>query len=171
MGTSWISRKRRNLRKGGGGGAWSRKGGGVWPPLPTMQRNNRCQQIDMPLLNILQKFITKPQSMSINWYAFTKYTTKIYSTVTIHVNKLILPPFSPFDIKCKIPYLKWKASGNVFLGHLGGWVFHIFPRLHSIMYVCVCVSMCVWRVGDDPWYFLGFWWIILQYSIQALCNI
>ena len=81
--------------------------------------------------------------MSINWYAFTKYTTKIYNTATIHVNKLILPPFSPFDIKCKIPYLKWKASGNVFLGHLGGWVFHIFPRLHSIMYVCVCVNVCV----------------------------
>ena len=27
----------------------------------------------------------------------------------------------------------WKTSENVFLGHLRGWVFHIFPRLHSIM--------------------------------------
>ena len=89
MGASWISRKRRNLRKGGGGGGvWSRKGG-VWPPLPTMQRNNPYQQIDMPLLNILQKFITKPQSTSINWYALTKYTTKIYNKATIDVNKLI----------------------------------------------------------------------------------
>ena len=71
----------------------------------------------------------------IKWFcAFTKYTTKIYDKATIHVNELILTPFSPFDIKCKI---MWKTSGIVYSGHLGGWVFHIFPRLHSIMCVCV----------------------------------
>ena len=26
-----------------------------------------------------------------------------------------------------------KIPGNVFLGHVGEWVFHIFPMLHSIM--------------------------------------
>ena len=29
--------------------------------------------------------------------------------------------------------LIWKTSENVFLGHLGEWVFHIFLRLHSII--------------------------------------
>ena len=33
---------------------------------------------------------------------FTKYTTKIYNNATIYVNELILTPFSPFDVKCKI---------------------------------------------------------------------
>ena len=51
------------------------------------------------------------------WFcAFTKCTKKIYSKATIQVNKLILTPFSPFDIKCEILNLTWKASGNVFLG-------------------------------------------------------
>ena len=43
----------------------------------------------MPLLNILQKFIAQQQSTSINWYALTKYTTKIYNKATIDINKLI----------------------------------------------------------------------------------
>ena len=39
----------------------------------------------------------------IKWlYAFTKYTTKIYSKTTTYVNELILTPSSPFNIKCKI---------------------------------------------------------------------
>ena len=46
-------------------------------------------------------------------------------------NELILTPFSPFDIKRK--KCNAKNSGKVFLGHLGERVFHIFPRLHSIM--------------------------------------
>ena len=29
--------------------------------------------------------------------------------------------------------LMQKTTGNVFLGHQGGWVFHIFPKLHSII--------------------------------------
>ena len=33
---------------------------------------------------------------------FTKYTTKIYNNATIYVNELILTPFSPFNVKCKI---------------------------------------------------------------------
>ena len=68
---------------------------------------------------------------------FTKYTTKIYNKATIYANELILALFSPFDIKCKILTLMWKTSGILFLGHLGGWVFHIFPRLHLIMCACV----------------------------------
>ena len=73
----------------------------------------------------------------IKWFcALTKYTAKIYNKATIHVNKLILTPFSPFGIKCKILNLIWKTSGNVLLGHLAGCVFHIFPRLRSIMSVC-----------------------------------
>ena len=27
----------------------------------------------------------------------------------------------------------WKNSGNEFFGHLGGWVFNIYPIMHSIM--------------------------------------
>ena len=76
----------------------------------------------------------------MKWFcAFTRYTTKIYNKATIYVNKLILTPFPPFGIKCEILNLIWKHSANVLLGHLGGWVFHIFPRLHSIT--------SVWCVG------------------------
>ena len=45
----------------------------------------------------------------------------------------ILTPFSLFDIKFKNPNLTRKTSGDLFLGHLGEQVFHIFPRLHLIM--------------------------------------
>ena len=70
----------------------------------------------------------------IKWLcAFTKYITKFDNKAPIHVNELILTAFSPFEIKCKI----LKTSGIIFIGHLGGWVFHIFPRLYSIMCVCV----------------------------------
>ena len=51
----------------------------------------------------------------------------------IYASELILNPFSPFDSKCKKISLMQKTSWNVFLGHLGGWAFHIFPRLHSVM--------------------------------------
>ena len=38
----------------------------------------------------------------IKWLCvFTKFTAKKYNKATIYVNKLILAPFSPFDIKCK----------------------------------------------------------------------
>ena len=70
--------------------------------------------VSLPLLNILE--------------------TKIYSKATIYVNEPILNPFSSFDIKCKKLNLMWKTSEDVILGHLGGWVFHIFPRLQSIMW-------------------------------------
>ena len=70
-------------------------------------KSNGC----VPLRNI-QKCITKPQSTSMS------------SSLT---------PFSPFDTKCGKLNLMQKTSGNVFLGILGEWVFHIFPRLHSIM--------------------------------------
>ena len=69
-------------------------------------KSNGCE----PLLNILQK----------NYKA------------TICINKLITS-FSPFDIKCIKLNLMQKTSGNVFLRHLRGRVFHIFPRLHSVM--------------------------------------
>ena len=49
-----------------------------------------------------------------------------------YANELILATFSPFAIKCKKLNLLWN-SGNVFLGHLRVWVFHIFPTLHLIM--------------------------------------
>ena len=29
--------------------------------------------------------------------------------------------------------LMWKNSGNLFLGHLAKWFYHVFPMLHSIM--------------------------------------
>ena len=66
----------------------------------------------------------------------------------------IITLFSSFDINCKILTLMWKTSGILFLGHLGGWVFHIFPRLHLIM--CVCLG------GWNPYYFLEVSWIMLQ---------
>ena len=75
----------------------------------------------------------------------------------------IITVFSSFDINCKIFTLMWKTPGIVFSGHLGGWVFHIFPRLHLIMWVCLG--------GWNPYCFLEVLWIMLQYSIQALCNI
>ena len=65
----------------------------------------------------------------IKWLcAFTKQTAKIYNKATIHVNELILIPFSPFVINYKILTLLWKTSGNVFLRHLGGWFFLYFSE-------------------------------------------
>ena len=32
---------------------------------------------------------------------YLMHYTKIYNKATIYVNKLILTPFNPFDIKCK----------------------------------------------------------------------
>ena len=52
--------------------------------------------------------------------------------------------------------LKRKTIGNVFLGHLGESVFHIFLKLQSII------------GGVCPQYLLEFLWIILQDSIQSL---
>ena len=46
-------------------------------------------------------------------------------------------------------------SGYAIVGHLGEWVFNIFPRLHS-------------NVGGAPLYFLEFLWIMLQYSNTQL---
>ena len=40
----------------------------------------------------------------------TKYNTKVYNKTTIHVNELILTPFSPFDITVNAKYLKRKTS-------------------------------------------------------------
>ena len=75
----------------------------------------------------------------------------------------IITLFSSFDINCKILTLIWKTSAILFLGHLGGWVFRIFPRLQLIM--CVCLGE--WK----RYYFLEVSWIMLQYSIQGRCNI
>ena len=60
---------------------------------------------------------------------------KNYKKAAIYINELILKPFSPLDTKCKKLNLMRKTSGNVFLRHLEGWVFHIFPRLLSIIFV------------------------------------
>ena len=49
------------------------------------------------------------------------------------LQRVVLTPSSPFDVKCKKLNLMQKTSGNIFLGHLGGCIFHIFQRLHSIM--------------------------------------
>ena len=92
---------------------------------------------------------------------FTKHTTKVYNKATIYINELILTPFSPFDITVNAKYFMWKTSGNVFLGHLGGWVFYIFPTVHLI----------IRGVGGDPRYILEFLWIMSHYSISPLRNI
>ena len=57
-----------------------------------------------------QKSITKSQSTSLSWYY-------------LQLGHLILNATN------------WmrKTSGNAFLRHLGGRVFHIFPRLYSIV--------------------------------------
>ena len=62
---------------------------------------------------------------------YYKYCTKIYDKATIYANKLILTTLSPFILSAK--NVMRRTSGNVFLGHLGGWIFHIFKRLHSIL--------------------------------------
>ena len=79
----------------------------------------------------------KPSHLSILTLNLIFIATYIYIRVRLnsktatYVNKLILTQFSPLDIKCR--NLMQKTSGNVFLGHLGWWVFHVFPRLHSIL--------------------------------------
>ena len=44
------------------------------------------------------------------------YYTKTCNKATIYINKLLLAPFTPFDIKYKKLSLMRKTSGNVFLG-------------------------------------------------------
>ena len=80
-------------------------------------KSNGC----VPLLNILHK---------------------IHNKATIYVNKLLLTAFSPFHIKCEKLNVK-KTSGNVFLGHLGGQIFHIFLVAldHLCVYLCVYCPM------------------------------
>ena len=86
---------------------------------------------------------------------FTKHTTKVYNKAAIYVNELIVTPFSQFGITVNAKDFVWKTSLNVFFGLLGGWVFHIFRRVHSI----------IWGVGGDPRYVLEFLWIMSHYSI------
>ena len=75
--------------------------------LPLM-KSNGCT----PVLNILHKNLQQSHN---------------------YINEMMLTPFSPFDIKSKKINLMQNTSGNVFLGHQGRRVFHIFPRLHSII--------------------------------------
>ena len=94
----------------------------------------------------------------IKWLCtFTKYITQKLTTkpqyrwmscYQLHLVHLVL----------KAKNLMWKNTRNIFLGHLKEWIFHILPRLQSHM-------------EGVPQYFLEFSWIMLQYSIQALCNI
>ena len=53
----------------------------------------------------------------------------LHSKTTIHVNELILTPFSPFYSKRKKISFK-KLLEMYFWGDLGELVFHIFSRLH-----------------------------------------
>ena len=99
-----------------------------------------CKKHDQTSINLtnvfdfIGKYMNSIAFDEIKWLgSFTKYTTKNYNNTTIYVNELILTPFSPFDIKCRILNLMWKTSGNVFLGYLGGRVFFIYPRVHSII--------------------------------------
>ena len=105
-----------------------------------------CKKHDQTSINLIDvfdfidSFLNYLAFNEIKWLcAFNKYTTQKLLTKPQCVNELILTPFSPFDIKCKKLNMN-KTSGNAFLGHLGGWVFHIFPRLHSI----------ISRGGGDP---------------------
>ena len=103
-----------------------------------------CEKHDQALINLTNVFyfIANFQITSclMKWNGCVSLLnilhncTNIYNKATIYVNELILSPFDPFGIKCR--KLNIKNSGNVFLGHLGGSVFYIFRRLHSIMCVC-----------------------------------
>ena len=74
----------------------------------------------------------------------------------MYVNKLILTPFSQFDIKCKKLNVKnfWKC-----IFRASSREFSYFPKI------------ILNPVGGALQYLLEFLWIMLQYSIQALCNI
>ena len=63
---------------------------------------------------------------------------KIYNKAVIYVKELILPPV--YLISNAQNFMQ-KTYGNIFLGYPGGRVFHILPRLPSIMR-CVCVCVC-----------------------------
>ena len=84
---------------------------------------------------------------------------KIYNKATIYVSELILIPFSPFDIKCKMLNAEdlWKciftASRRV--------RFSYFPKV-ALDLSCRC---------GCPQYLEEFLWIMLQYSNQALCKL
>ena len=69
--------------------------------------------------------------LELDFHRYIYIRVQLNSKTATYVNKLILTLFSPLDIKCR--NLMQKTSGNVFLGHLGWWVFHVFPRLHSIL--------------------------------------
>ena len=59
---------------------------------------------------------------------------------------------------------------NVFLGYLGGWIFHNFPSLLTMMQAFVCVGEEMERGCGDSQHVLEFLRIV-KYSIQALYNI
>ena len=63
--------------------------------------------------NTTQKSINVSATTSMSWYY-------------LHLVHLILNAKKPNN-------LMRKTSGGVFLEYWSGWVFHIFPRLHSIM--------------------------------------
>ena len=69
--------------------------------------------------------------LELDFHRYIYIRVQLNSKTAAYVNKLILTLFSPLDIKCR--NLMQKTYGNVFLGHLGWWVFHVFPRLHSIL--------------------------------------
>ena len=85
-----------------------------------------------------------------------KYTTKKFiAKPQSYVNELMLTPFRPIDIKCKIIDIKciFRASRRV--------SFSNFPR----------VALDHRGKRDAPQYILEFLWIMLQYSNQALCDL
>ena len=55
----------------------------------------------------------------------------MYSKITTYINELIF--FSLVHLILNAKNLIRKTCGNVFLGHVGWWDFHVFPRLHLIM--------------------------------------
>ena len=84
----------------------------------------------------------------MNYVAFDKmivwlyqiYNTKIHNKATIHVNDLILTPYSLFDIKCKNLNLMWKTWKCIFRRVS----FSSFPKVaFDSVSVCVCVCVCV----------------------------
>ena len=68
--------------------------------------------------------------------------------------------------------LMWKASEDVFLGYLREWVFHIFPKMQSIMGVSqipfkIFVDVTIFKMAKNG----GNWELLLTVTEKFVLNV
>ena len=131
---------------------------------------------DLPHLNNMKVILTLNTKLFEHWTLLIIFLFCIDSFHTVHdqVNQILKILFLNFRKNMIKPTLIWlmylslihlifnakklnvKKCGNVYLQHLRGWVFHIFPRLHLI------TRGRGQGMVAFPQYLLDFLWIIFK---------